>query len=54
LLYIPDIPTIDSIWLKSNDKDMYTIKYGNNQKQDPRDDKRIYESLISLGKLFDE
>ena len=49
-LYIPEIPTIYSIWFKDNENDIYTIKYGNEQ-QDPRDDIRIYESLKGLGKI---
>lgn len=51
-LYIPGIPTIESIWFKGNEKDNYTIKYGNEQ-QDPRADVRIYESLKGLGKTTD-
>jgi len=50
-LYMPEIPTIYSMWFKGNDKDTYTINYGNEQK-DPRDDIRIYDSLKGLGKTF--
>ncbi|ODA40819.1 hypothetical protein [Desulfosporosinus sp. BG] len=50
-LYIPEIPTIYSIWFKDNKNDIYTIKYGN-QQQDPRADIRIYESLKGLGKVI--
>ncbi|WP_045577110.1 hypothetical protein [Desulfosporosinus sp. I2] len=49
-LYIPDIPTIYSIWFKEHENDIYTIKYGKEQ-QDPRDNIRIYDSLLSLGKI---
>lgn len=49
-LYIAEIPKINSIWFKDNEKDSYTIGYGNKQ-NDPRDDIRIYESLKSLGKI---
>lgn len=50
-LYIPAIPTIDSIWSKTINKDSYAIKCEN--KKDPRADKRIYESLKEAGKIVD-
>lgn len=49
-LYYPDIPTINSIWSGKINNNTYTIRYGLKE-QDPRDDKRIYEALKSLGKL---
>lgn len=49
-LYYPDIPTINSVWSGEFDNNTYAIRYGLEQ-QDPRDDKRIYEALKSLGKL---
>jgi hypothetical protein len=49
-LYFPDIPTINSAWSDKVEKDTYTISYGL-KKNDPREDKRIYEALKSAGKL---
>jgi hypothetical protein len=50
-LYNPDIPTINSVWHKGSERDIYTIQYGG--KQDLRDDKRIFEALKGLGKIID-
>lgn len=50
-LYIPDLPTIYSIWSAGNDIGTYTTKYGNEQ-GDPRADIRISESLKRLGKII--
>lgn len=49
-LYNPDIPIINSIWAKDFDRDTYAIVCGNKER-DPRNDKRIYESLKDLGKI---
>lgn len=50
-LYLPEIPTIYSMWHKGTDKDSYKIQYENTK--DPRTDNRIYESLKGLGKIID-
>lgn len=49
-LYFPDIPTINSIWSGKVKNDTYTIRYGL-EKNDPRQDKRIFEALKSMKKL---
>lgn len=49
-LYFPDVPTINSVWAGKVDNNTYTIRYGLEQ-DDPREDKRIYEALKSMGKL---
>jgi hypothetical protein len=49
-LYFPDIPTINSVWSGKVDNSTYTIRYGF-EKNDPREDKRIYEALKSMKKL---
>ncbi len=51
-LYVPEIPTFNSIWFKGNDEDTYTIRYSS--EQDLRDDKRIYEALKGLGKIIEK
>ncbi|MTI58376.1 MAG: hypothetical protein FH762_00015 [Firmicutes bacterium] len=49
-LYYFDIPTINSVWSGEIDNKKYHIQYGL-EGQDPRDDRRIYSALKSLGKL---
>lgn len=49
-LCYPEIPAINSVWSANFGKNTYTIQY-RFEKQDPRDDKRIYEALKSMGKL---
>ena len=52
-LYIPEIPTINSIWFKDSENDTYTIRYGMDH-QDPRENTKVYEVLKSLGKIEKE
>lgn len=49
-LYLPDIPTINSIWSGKVENNTYKISFGF-EKNDPREDQRLYEALKSAGKL---
>ena len=46
-LHLQDIPKIYSIWYAEIEKDTYTITNGGNK--DPRNDQRIFESMVWLG-----
>ncbi|QTL96658.1 hypothetical protein GM661_01050 [Iocasia frigidifontis] len=49
-LHWSNIPTINSVWSGEFTENKYHIAKANEQ-QDPREDKRIFETLKSLGKL---
>lgn len=49
-LYYLDIPMISSIWSGKVNNNKYHIQYGA-EEQDPRDDRKIYSVLKTLGKL---